>query len=96
MKKLLGLVILSGFVVMIGAAGSTDLANANFGAVDFLGVLLLELLGMAIVLFGTSALMHYKRYVRRMIARKRLVNSKNVSIKKRVADAVRMPEKELC
>ncbi len=82
MKKLLEFIILSGFVLMLGVAGSADTSG-----ISFLNVLLLELLGVAIVLFGTSALMHYKRYIRR---------SAKHHIKRACAKRVLVPEKELC
>lgn len=82
MKKLISMVIILGFVIMLGAAGSADIAAMNFFA-----VLLLELLGMAVVLFGTSALMHYKRYVRRCAKH---------HIKRVCAKRACVPEKELC
>ena len=81
MKKILSLVIVIGFVIMLGAAGSADVAGFSF-----FNVLLLELLGIAVVLFGTSALMHYKRYVRRHARMRR----KNADCR------IRMVEKELC
>ena len=81
MKKLLGFIIFSGFVLMLGVAGSADFANMSFSK-----VLVLELLGVAIVLSGTSALMHYKRYLRRHARMHR----------KNAACRIRMVEKELC
>lgn len=82
MKKLISLVIVLGFIIMLGAAGSADIAKINFVPLVFL-----ELLGMAVVLFGTSALMHYKRYVRR--------NAKH-HIKRAYAKRILVHEKELC
>lgn len=86
MKKLLILVIVIGFGIMIGAAGSADTAE-----ISFLNVLLLELLGIAVILFGTSALMHYKRYVRRSM---RLAGRNAVCSKMRCR--MSGTEKELC
>ena len=60
MKKLLSLVIVMGFVIMLGTAGSADVAGMSV-----LKAVLFEVLGMIIVLFGTSALMHYNRYSRK-------------------------------
>ena len=65
MKKLLSLVIVMGFAIMLGAAGSAD-----FSETSFVSVLLMELLGMFVVLFGISAHMHYKRYVMRKHVRR--------------------------
>lgn len=79
MKKTISFIIILGFAIMLGAAGGADTAEVSFAA-----VLLLELLGMAIVLFGTSALMHYKRYMRRN-AHAHMSRQRNT-----------MPEKELC
>ena len=62
MKKLYSLVIVMGFVIMLGTAGSVDVAGMSV-----LKAVLLEVLGMMIVLFGTSALMHYNRYSRKML-----------------------------
>ena len=86
MKKLLILVIVIGFVIMLGAAGSADSTE-----ISFFNVLLLELLGIAIIIFGTSALMHYKNYVRRnmRLSRRNAVCSK---MRCRMSGA----EKELC
>lgn len=91
MKGLLGSVILLGFVIMVGAAGSADVANMSF-----LKVLLLEILGMAVVLLGTSGLMHYKRYLRRTLLKKKLAKS-NLMCKK-APDGVKicLANKELC
>lgn len=86
MKKILGLVILFGFVLMLGAAGSADVAGMSF-----LKVLLLEVAGMLIVLFGTSALMHYKRYLRRIIR----IRRRNASYVKNDTQ-ICIREKELC
>lgn len=88
MKKILSLVIVLGFVLMIGAAGGVDLSGTGL-----LTAFLLELVGMAMIFFGTSAIMHYKRYIRRTLLKKRYANSnslckkntcrrKNVSCKK--------------
>ena len=69
MKKILGMVILLGFVIMLGAAGGAD--NGGNG---FAENLLFELLGMALSFFGMVALSHYKKYLRRrrrMCAKKR-------------------------
>lgn len=96
MKRFLGLIILSGFIIMLGAAGGTDYANASFAAIDFLKVVLLEILGMTIVLAGTSALMHYKRYSRRMLIKQKKAKKCAVSRKKVVAAKIRIPEKEFC
>ncbi len=90
MKKLLGLVIVLGFVLMIGAAGSADHFGMGFGK-----LLVLELSGMFIILAGTSVLMHYKNYVRRMM-RKRCAAKSSVCRKMKLRDAMVMPEKELC
>ncbi|MBE6681340.1 MAG: hypothetical protein E7600_03510 [Ruminococcaceae bacterium] len=91
MKKLLGFVIVIGFVIMLGAAGSADTTN-----ISFLTVLLLELLGVAIVLFGISALMHYKRYVRRTLLKKRLAKKNALRQNAGVCVKIRISEKELC
>ena len=90
MKKLLMSVIVIGFVIMLGAAGSADNADASF-----LNVLLLELLGVAVVLFGTSALMHYKRYVRRMM-RKEAGKRRTRTSGNSFAAGISVREKELC
>ena len=90
MKKFLGFVRLSGFVLMLGVAGSADFANMSF-----VKVLLLELVGMFVVLAGTSALMHYKRYVRRMM-RLRSYKMKIAGRKNVVYLDVRNRQKELC
>lgn len=60
MKKIFGLITFSGFVLMIGAAGSADLVEATF-----LKTVLLEILGMAISMFGMSALAHYKKMMKK-------------------------------
>ena len=86
MKKLLGFVILFGFVIMLGAAGSADAANMSF-----VKVLFFETLGIVIVLSGTSALMHYKRYLRRNVR----IRRKNVACSKIHCKMSRV-EKELC
>ena len=86
MKKILSLVIVLGFVIMLGAAGSADV-----GEISFLNVLLLELLGAAVILFGISALMHYKRYVRRNVRLQR----RNAACSK-VRCGMSCAEKELC
>lgn len=91
MKKLLSLVIVLGFVIMLGAAGSADTTN-----ISFLTVLLLELLGAVIVLSGISALMHYKRYVRRTLLKKRLAKSNLLCKKTPVEVKIRLARKELC
>jgi membrane protein implicated in regulation of membrane protease activity len=91
MKKILEFVILSGFVLMLGVAGSADVANMGF-----VKVLLLELLGVAIVLSGTSALMHYKRYVRRILLKKKRKNSNTLCKKTPVGVKIRLAKKELC
>lgn len=90
MKKILGFIIFSGFVLMLGVAGSSD-----FSGMSFVKVLFLELLGMLVVLAGTSALMHYKRYVRKMM-RKRSVNRTAAKSKTVARVSIRIPEKELC
>ena len=90
MKKLLGAVIVFGFVIMIGAAGSADVSQ-----ISFLEVLLLELLGMAIILFGTSALLHYKRYLRR-VAKLHKRNRMKTAVHQKRIDAVRICEKKFC
>lgn len=90
MKKILGFVILVGFVLMLGAAGSADASHISFSS-----LLLLELAGVLVVLLGTSALMHYKRYVRRMMRRragKRRVCASAANYPARIA----VREKELC
>ncbi len=91
MKKILGFVILFGFVLMLGAAGSADASH-----ISFLTLLLLELAGALTVLLGTSALMHYKRYLRRTILKKRLANSSSLSKKTPVGVKIRLIHKELC
>lgn len=90
MKKIMGFVILSGFVLMLGAAGSADFAHMSF-----VKVLALEILGMLVVLAGTSGLMHYKRYVRRMM-KKRRVKTASLRTSGKVTVNIRIPEKELC
>ena len=86
MKKILGFVILLGFVIMIGAAGSADASGMSFAK-----VLVFEMSGLSIVLFGTSALMHYKRYLRRTarIRRRNVICAKTrqtlISAKKELA-----------
>ena len=90
MKKILGFIIFSGFVLMLGVAGSSDFSGMGFGK-----VLLLELLGLFVVLAGTSALIHYKRYVRKMM-RKRSVNRMSAKSKTAARVSIRIPEKELC
>ncbi len=90
MKKILGFVILFGFVLMLGAAGSADASH-----ISFLMLLLLELAGALTVLIGTSALMHYKRYVRRMMRRKasrRPVCTSGANFTAKIS----VREKELC
>ena len=90
MKKLLGLVIVFGFVLMIGAAGSADVFGMGFGK-----LFILELTGAFVVLAGTSALLHYKKYVRRMM-KKRYAAKRAVYAKIGFADTIVVPEKELC
>ena len=90
MKKLLSLVIVMGFVIMLGTAGSVDVAG-----MPVLKAVLLEALGMMILLFGTSALMHYKRYSRKMLLKKRAKHCV-VCRQNSVSAKIRMPEKELC
>ena len=91
MKKILGFIILSGFVLMLGVAGSADVANMSFAR-----VLLLELLGVAIVLSGTSALMHYKRYVRRNLLKKKAAHSNGLTKNSPVGVKICFAKKELC
>lgn len=89
MKKILSLVIVLGFVIMLGAAGSAD-----FAGMSVVKAILLETLGVAIVLFGMSALMHYNRYVK-MLAKKncrRVVSCQ----KSDVSGKIILHEKELC
>ena len=90
MKKLLSIVIVMGFVIMLGTAGSADVAGMSV-----LKAVLLEVLGMMIVLFGTSALMHYNRYSRKMLLMKR-AKLRVVCRQNSVSAKIRMPEKELC
>lgn len=90
MKKILEFIIVLGFVLMLGAAGSAD-----FASMSFVKVLFLEILGMLVVLLGTSGLLHYKRYVRRMM-RKRSVNRMSAKSKTAARVSIRIPEKELC
>ena len=71
MKKLFGFIIILGFVIMIGAAGSAD--NASL---DFVAVLLFELLGIALVLLGTSLFLNYKRYLARRLRKSRFASCK--------------------
>jgi len=90
MKKILGFVILFGFVLMLGAAGSADACH-----ISFVTLLLLEFAGALTVLLGTSALMHYKRYVRRLMrmkAGKRPVKMTGTNFSSRIS----VVEKELC
>ncbi len=67
MKIIFKLIITLGFVLMIGAAGGTDVSNISFSA-----VVALELCGMFTALLGYSALCHYKRYLRRRIRSKKM------------------------
>ena len=90
MKKILGFIILFGFIIMLGAAGSGD-----FSGMSFSKVLVLELLGMFMMLFGTSVLMHYKRYLRRMIKLRRRKESKLRAVSE-IGRKIRVPERELC
>lgn len=90
MKKLLGMIILLGFILMIGAAGSADV----FG-MSFVNLLVLEMCGMLVVLFGTSALMHYNAYLTRT-RRRRITKRTRVTGVIRMAKRIKMPEKELC
>ena len=86
MKKILSMVVVFGFVLMIGAAGGADLSGAGL-----VTAFLLEILGMAMIFFGTSAIMNYKRYLRRNV----ILRRKNGACQKmrcRVAGI----EKELC
>ena len=87
MKKLLSLVIVMGFVIMLGTAGSVDVAGMSV-----LKAIMLEAVGMLVVLFGTSALMHYNRYLRKTLSEKRV----RVRRQNTVSSKIRMPEKELC
>ena len=90
MKKILGFVILSGFVIMLGAAGGEDVAGMSF-----LNVLLLEVFGMLITTFGISALMHYNVYLRKT-RRRRISRRTAASSEIGVAKQIKIPEKELC
>ena len=90
MKKILGFIILFGFIIMVGAAGSGD-----FSGMSFSKVLVLELLGMFMMLFGVSALMHYKRYLRRMVKLRRRKESKILGAAE-FGRKIRVPERELC
>ena len=90
MKKILSLVIIIGFVIMLGTAGSVDVAGMSV-----IKAVLLEVLGMIIVLFGTSALMHYNRYSRKMLLKKR-AKHRVICRQNSVSAKIRMPEKELC
>lgn len=90
MKKLLGVIILSGFILMIGAAGSADV----FG-MGFVSLLALEICGMLVVVFGTSALMHYNAYLTRT-RRRRITERTRVARRIRTAKQINLPEKELC
>ena len=91
MKKILSLVIISGFILMIGAAGGVDLSGSGL-----VTAFLLELVGMAMIFFGTSALMHYKRYVKRILLKKRLANSNSLCKKIHVGAKSCLTQKELC
>ena len=91
MKKILSLVIVLGFVLMIGAAGGVDLSGTGL-----LTAFLLELVGMAMIFFGTSALMHYKRYIRRTLLKKRYTNSNSLCKKIPVGEKMCLAKKELC
>ena len=90
MKKILGFIILLGFIIMVGAAGSGD-----FSGMSFSKVLVLELVGMFVMLFGTSALMHYKKYLRRMIKLRRRRANKIPEVSE-LGRKIRVPERELC
>ena len=91
MKKILSLVIVLGFVIMLGAAGSVEYVNMGF-----VKALLMEMLGMAVVLSGISAMMHYKRYERRMLVRRRLSKRVVSTASSPVGAKIVIPEKELC
>ena len=91
MKKLLSLVIILGFVLMIGAAGGADLSGSGL-----VTAFLLELVGMAMIFFGTSALMHYKRYVKRVILKKKTAHSNSLSKNSLAGVRIRPAYKELC
>ena len=86
----LGRIVL-GFVIMLGAAGSADTSG-----ISFINVLLFELLGAAIILLGISALMHYKRYLRRKLLKKRLAKSNLFCNKRPAGTKICLANKELC
>ena len=90
MKKILSLVIILGFVLMIGAAGGADLSGTGLFT-----AFLLEILGMAMIFFGTSALMHYKRYIRKMVRAKRIASKKTSATPVPVRQVL-VREKEFC
>lgn len=75
MKKFLGFIIFTGFMIMLGAAGGAENPNTSFA--ETLG---LEILGMTVFLGGISALSHYKRYRRRAL-RSRKIAKRAVTIR---------------
>ena len=92
MKKFFGLIIITGFTIMLGGAGSADNTNMSF-----MLVLMLELLGISLILLGISLNLNYKKYLRRRL-RKRSVHSnalKNVSARAKSVNICKR-QKELC
>lgn len=86
MKKFLGFIIFTGFMIMLGAAGGAENPNTSFAT-----TLGLEILGMAVFLGGISALSHYKRYRRRMLKlRKSAKRAVNIRAKERTACVPRL------
>ena len=75
MKKILGFIIFTGFMIMLGAAGGAENPNTSF-----VETLVLEIVGMILFIGGISALSHYKRY-RRRILRSRKIAKRSVSIR---------------
>lgn len=91
MKRIISLVIVLGFVIILSAAGSVE--HANMG---FVKALLLEIVGMATVLSGISAFMHYRNHERRMIHKRRIAKRTVLSVNHPSGTKIRIAEKELC
>ncbi len=71
MKFLLKSIIIFGFILILGSAGSADAGNIEFGR-----IVLNTVLGFILLLGGTSAHLHYNRYLAKKARRQRLLRQK--------------------
>lgn len=90
MKRIISLVIVLGFGIMLGAAGSVEYMNMSF-----IKALLLEMVGMITVLSGISGLMNYRKLERKMIHKRRIAKRTVLSVNHPSGTKIRISEKEL-